>query len=294
MRTFEYTACADWSGAAGEHPPGLAVAIMQRGFAPKLIRQPNTTAQKWSRQGVLEWLISLADAQADILIGLDLSFGFPFADQNSYFPEWTQSPQTARKLWQLIDETCQADPHFGAASFLRHREAHRHFRHNKDDVGDLFGGGIGRLRAVEHHQRTTGQANSWSCFNLVGAGQVGKSSLTGMRVLHQLAGRIPIWPFDPVPERGPVIAEIYTSMAARAAGMPKGRSKIRDRTGLIAALNALETPVPPQLARYDDHATDAIITAAWLQKSAAIKANWDAPFKKSKIIETEGWTFGVI
>jgi hypothetical protein len=294
MRTFEFTACADWSGAAGEHPPGLAVAIMQRGRAPKLERPSKNPSHKWSRQNILDWLISLADAQTDIMIGLDLSFGFPFDDQNAYFPEWQQSPQSARQLWKLIDETCRADPHFGAASFLNHHEARRHFRHSKDDVGDLFSGGIGRLRAVEHHQRATGQANSWSCFNLVGAGQVGKSSLTGMRVLHQLGGRIPIWPFDPVPERGPVIAEIYTSMAARAAGMPKGRSKIRDRTGLIAALTALETPIPRQLARYDDHATDAIITAAWLQKSAANEANWDAPFKKSKIIETEGWTFGVI
>ncbi len=298
MRTFEYTACADWSGARGERPPGLAVATMQRGHAPKLDR----ASHKWSRQDILDWLIMLADTQTDIIIGLDLSFGFPFADQKSYFPGWQESPQTARELWAAIDEACNGDPYLGADTFLNHAQVRRHFRHSKDDVGDLFTGGLGRLRAVEHHQRITGQANSWSCFNLVGAGQVGKSSLTGMRVLHRLNGRIPIWPFDPVPPKGPVIVEIYTSMAARAAGLPKGRSKIRDRAGLIAALSALNAPHPRRLHRYDDHATDALITAAWLQSAAHDPAlwnaisntHWNAPVQKTQITETEGWTFGVI
>ena len=290
MRTFEYTAGIDWSGAQGERPPGLAVASMQKGRAPKLERAKH----RWSRQDALEWLNTLADTQTDIIIGLDLSFGFPFIDQSCYFPGWTQSPPSARKLWQLIDEMCEADPHLGAASFLNHPQVRRHFRHSKEDVGDLFTGGIGRLRAAEHHQRVTGQANSWSCFNLVGAGQVGKSSLTGMRVLNRLNGIIPIWPFDPVPARGPLIVEIYTSLAARAAGLPKGRSKIRDRTGLVTALNALNASVPSRLHRYDDHATDAIITSAWLHNATHDPALWEAPPQKSKITETEGWTFGAI
>jgi hypothetical protein len=177
---------------------------------------------------------------------------------------------------------------------VNHAQAKRHFRHGSGDVGDLFTGGIGRLRAVEHHQRQTAQGNSWSCFNLVGAGQVGKSSLTGMRILNQLNGRIPIWPFDPIPERGPLIIEIYTSIAARAAGLPKGRSKTHGQAGLEAAVGALAVPVPGKLLRYDDHATDAIITAAWLQHAAAIPALWQPKLLNLRIIETEGWTFGVI
>ena len=290
LRTFEYTACVDWSGAQGERPPGLAVATMQRRFAPKLERPKH----RWSRHDVLEWLTKLSTSQTDIVIGLDLSFGFPFIDQGAYFPEWLESPPTARELWRMIDEICEADAYFGAASFLNHPQVRRHFRHGKGNVGDLFTGGIGRLRHVEDHQRATGQANSWSCFNLVGAGQVGKSSLTGMRILNRLNGSIPIWPFDPMPTSGPVIIEIYTSMAARAAGIPKGRSKIRDRAGLDAALTALNVPIPRTLHRYDDHATDAIITAAWLHSATREPALWAAPPQKSKITETEGWTFGVI
>ena len=262
MRKFAKTACIDWSGAVGERPHGLAVAMIEHGRAPKLVNPDH----RWSRREILQWLVKLAGEEADILIGLDLSFGFPFLDQNSYFPQWYDSPPSARKLWRLVDEICQDDPHYGASNFVKHTEAKRHFCHGRGDVGDLFTAGIGRLRAVEHHQRKTGQGNSWSCFNLVGAGQVGKSSLTGMRILHQLSGRVPIWPFDPIPERGPLIVEIYTSIAARAAGLPKGRSKTHDRAGLEAALGALSAPVPEKLLRYDDHATDAVITAAWLTR----------------------------
>ncbi len=290
MRKFTQTACVDWSGAIGERPPGIAVATALAGQAPMLVRPTH----RWSRFDVLEWLLELAEAKTDIVIGLDLSFGFPFADQSSYFPQWPRSPPDARTLWKLIDDMCATDLHLSASSFLQHEQARRHFRHAKGDVGDLFGGGIGRLRVVEHHQRATKQANSWSCFNLVGAGQVGKSSLTGMRMLHQLAGRIPIWPFDPIPNCGPMLIEIYTSMAARAAGLPPGRSKIRNRAALITALTVLGSTSPARLARYDDHATDALITAAWLQKSTAISEFWKPSKQTLKISATEGWTFGVI
>jgi hypothetical protein len=290
MRIFKNTACADWSGAIGERPRGLSVAVMQNDAAPKLLNGE----YRWSRADIRDWLFTCADKKTDILIGLDLSFGFPMIDCGAYFPQWDESPPDARSLWATIDTICQDDPHMCAASFLSHPQAHRHFRHSKDDTGDLFGGGIGRLRAVEHHQRTTKQANSWSCFNLVGAGQVGKSSLTGMRMLHQLNHRIPIWPFDPIPDSGPMIVEIYTSMAARAAGMPANRSKIRTLSALIDTLHALDSLSPTALERTDDHAYDALITAAWLHKTAQNSVFWHPSILNNKIAATEGWTFGVI
>lgn len=274
----------------GERPPGLALAIAGEEAAPKLI-QPKGG---WSRQGLLEWLTGLADQQAHIVVGLDLSLGFPFIDRHSFFPEWHDSPPDARTLWALVEQLCSPDPHLSAASFLTHPQARRHFRHAKGDVGDLFEGGLGRLREVERHQRATKQANSWSCFNLVGAGQVGKSSLTGMRMLHRLGGRIPVWPFDPVPDCGPVIIEIYTSMAARAAGLPANRSKIRDRTTLVSALAALGSPAPGRLLRYDDHATDALLTAAWLRVATHRTELWHPPLMTETVRQTEGWTFGVL
>ena len=134
----------------------------------------------------------------------------------------------------------------------------------------------------------------YSCFNLVGAAQVGKSSLTGMRALHQLRGMVPVWPFDPVPGEGPLIVEIYTSLAARAALLPKGRSKMRDGAALDSALAALGGDPHSPLPRYSDHATDAILTTAWLRKVADDARLWSPPGLSVQIAATEGWTFGVI
>ena len=290
MRHFSHFACVDWSGARSERPPGIAAAMIGLDGPPSLL----SPEPRWSRADILAWLSRMAATEQDILIGFDLSMSLPFLDKNAYFPQWQHSPDDAKTLWAIVDSLCSDDPHLGVSSFLDHPEAGRHFRHGRDHVGDLFGQGIGRLREVERHQRATGQANSASCFNLVGAAQVGKSSLTGMRLLHQLGGAIPVWPFDPIPRRGPVIVEIYTTVAALAAGLPKGRSKVRDRAGLETALTRLDTELPATLQRYDDHSTDALITAAWMKRVAATPALWKPPAMTAAIAQKEGWTFGVV
>jgi len=290
MRQFANFICIDWSGAVSQRPRGIAAAQIGQSGPPSLL----SPKPRWSRFDILNWLNKLADAQTDVLIGMDLSFGLPFVDHGAFFPEWDDSPARASQLWTLVDQISGDDPHLAVSSFLKHPQAKRHFRHAKGDVGDLFEGGIGRLRVCEHHQRATKQANSWSCFNLVGAGQVGKSSLTGMRMLNRLSGRIPVWPFDPLPAHGPALVEIYTSMAARAAGIPPGRSKIRDRQALVNALRQLDTPAPARLRSYDDHSTDALLTSAWMRKTSTNPAMWNPPLLTEKISQTEGWTFGVI
>ena len=50
---------------------------------------------------------------------------------------------------------------------------------------------------------------------------------------------IAVWPFDPVPEVGHVVVEIYTAIAARAAGLRKGLSKLRDGPGAGCRAGAL-------------------------------------------------------
>lgn len=289
MRQFTHFSCVDWSGAKTARPNGIAIATIGPDGPPALL----SPDPRWSRADVRDWLLLIADAKMDMLIGFDLSMALPFHDKQSYFPEWDASPSHANDLWQLVEGLSSADLHLNVLSFLDHPQASRHFRHSRDHVGDLFTGGTGRLRVVEQYQRETGQANSASCFNLVGAAQVGKSSLTGMRMLHQLNGAIPIWPFDPIPDSGPMIVEIYTTIAALAAGLPKGKSKIRDRDGLETALRALDTALPAKLLQYDDHSTDALITAAWMKNASADKRLWHPPMLTEEIAQKEGWTFGV-
>jgi hypothetical protein len=284
---FSHFVAIDWSGAKGERQHGIALALCEPGdAAPRLVHP----GRRWSRSEVLDWL--LGELPGNALVGLDLSPGLPFIDRDAFFPGWHASPASARELWALVEDICADDPHLAASSFVAHAEAREHFRHGRDDCGTYFQAGAGRLRLTEERQKLHRLSPS-SCFNLVGAAQVGKSSLTGMRLLHRLAGKLAVWPFDPLPEAGSVVVEIYTSLAARAAGMRAGRSKITDGAALDRALDELGSQPHDPLERYSDHATDAILTSAWLRRTAHDPALWQ-PEGLDAVAQTEGWTFGVV
>lgn len=269
-------------------PKGLALAHCPIGQASPALLRPEGG---WSRSALLDWLQANGDAGSDMLVGLDLSPALPFIDRGAYFPGIEDGPSDARSLWRLVDDICEREPHLGASSFPDCEAYAPHFRRHGGREGAEFGGGAGRYRHVEHRQRGSG-VSPVSCFNLVGAAQVGKSSLTGMRVLNRLRSNVAIWPFDPLPASGVVVVEIYTSIAARAAGVRKGRSKLRDRPSLDAALANLDCEPHAPLLRYDDHSTDAILTAAWLRHVAHDPALWNPPGLDA-VRQTEGWTFGV-
>lgn len=284
---FDHFIAIDWSGAKGPRQRGIAVAACEVGrAAPELVRP----GQVWSRQDVVDWL--LTELPPNSLVGMDLSPSLPFVDRNAFFPEWELTPPNAAALWDLVDQICADDPHLAATSFVDHPHASRHFRRHGGRTGDLFGTGAGRFRVVEDRQRRHRLA-PYSCMNLVGAAQVGKSSLTGMRVLRRLHGSIPIWPFDAIPASGSVVVEIYTSLAAREAGLPAGRSKITDASALDRALSELDSDHHSPLARYSDHATDAILSSAWLRRVAGNPRLWH-PEGLEDVAQTEGWTFGII
>ncbi|MCK9542408.1 MAG: hypothetical protein M0R03_10325 [Novosphingobium sp.] len=283
---FTRFAAIDWSGQAVAQPKGLTLAVAEAGNdAPVLVRPDGG----WSREAIAGWIADHADE--DMLIGLDLSPAFPFLDMSDYFPGWTQSPRDMRALWALVEELARDDSHLAASAFVSHAEASRHFR-QRGRLGDLHPPGRGRLRLCEHGQKEMG-LSPYSCFNLVGAAQVGKSSLTGMRVLHRLTGRVPFWPLDPLPEKGAVVVEIYTALAAREAGVRRGLSKLRDGQALDGALAALDSEPHAPLARYDDHATDALLAAAWLRHAAPRPSLWTPAGLTPEVACTEGWTFGV-
>jgi hypothetical protein len=116
-----------------------------------------------------------------------------------------------------------------------------------------------------------------------------------MRLLHRLNHALPVWPIDPLPATGSVIAEIYTTIAALAGGRPPGRSKIRDHAALNAALDspAIASHPVPGAGPLSDHAADALVTAAWLRRAATDPALWH-PAGLAAVAQTEGWTFGAL
>lgn len=287
---FRHFAAIDWSGAVGPRQRGIAVGICDAGTgAPTLVRPGHV----WSRPDVLDWL--RRDMPADTLVGLDLGPSLPFVDSGAFFPGWTRTPGDARTLWALVDGLCAEDPHLAASSFVDHPEACRYFRRHGGRKGDRFGEGRGRLRATERAQQEQG-LNPYSNLNLVGAAQVGKSSLTGMRVLHRIQDLLPIWPFDGRPDRGSLVVEVYTSIAALAAGRPVGRTKMKSIEALNDALTSpgIGSRPAPGSGSIDDHSTDALLTAAWLRAAADRPELWSPRGLTPAIARSEGWTFGVL
>ena len=276
----------DWSGAVGPRQRGIALAECTPGTAaPTLVRPGHI----WSRSEVLDWIRA---APVDSLIGFDLGPALPFVDRGAYFPGWDDTPPDALGLWALVERICADDPHLSASSFVDHDQAARHFRRPGARTGDLFEPGRGRLRATERAQQAQG-LSPYSNLNLVGAAQVGKSSLTGMRLLHRLDGAVAIWPFDAPTDTGSVIVELYTTIAAIAAGRSRSRSKMRTRAELDAALHVLGSRPTGGTGPISDHASDAILTAAWMRANADRADLWSPGGLTPEIARTEGWTFGV-
>lgn len=281
---FSRFAAIDWSGAKGNRHKGIAVALCTEGkAAPELVAAPHGI---WSRRDVADWLRATA-MERPTLFGFDFSFAPPFVARGAYLPG-DRTADSALAFWAYVDRRAQ-DPDLGAASFLEatHR---RHFYFGKADgtKADYM-----HLRTCEARYNRDGGGKPSTVYDAIGAAQVAKASFSGMRLLHYLHDDVPVWPFDPVPDGGSLIVEIYTSIAARAAGRPKGRTKIRDPATLDAALAVMDSDPHTPLARYDDHSTDALLTAAWLRKAAADPLLWTPPGLTPHIARTEGWTFGI-
>ncbi len=290
MRRFDHFVAIDWSGARGARQKGIALAIADAaGGPPVLVRH------RWSRGEVLGVLRDTLPPGT--LVGLDLGIALPFADCGAYFPGWPDSPPDAPGLWALIDRIAEGDANLGANSAVVH-PALRPFFRDGSDTGAQFRcddaeHGRGRFRVTEHAQARMG-CKPYSNFNLVGAAQVGKSSLTGMRMLHRLRGHLPVWPIDPLPEAGSVVVEIYTSLAALDAGRSANRAKMRSYGELNEALAELGSPPVAGSGAIDDHSTDALLTAAWLRAVADDPRRWSPPGLTRELAQTEGWTFGAL
>lgn len=286
MTRFDRFVAIDWSGAKGSRHKGIALAICEAGDgAPRLVEPPHGV---WSRTAILNWLRARAGER--LLVGFDFSFAPPYIERRAYLPG-EATPDTARPFWAYVDATCDDDD-LGAASFLDSRRG-RHFYLGAADgpKADFM-----HFRRCEAHFNASGGGKPSTVYDAIGAAQVAKASFAGMRLLHHLGRDVPVWPIDPVPPTGPLVVEIYTTIAARAAGLRKGISKMRGAAALDAALThpAIGSRPHAPLDRYDDHATDAILTAAWLRARAIDAALWNPAPLKSEIARTEGWTFGVV
>ncbi|WP_439534356.1 hypothetical protein [Polymorphobacter sp.] len=259
----------DWSGARGDRHPGVQVAMCE-GDGPVRLVVPGGGI--WSRQGVLDWLGALS---GDVLVGMDAGFGFAPA------PGF-EGP--ARRLWAEIDAVCADEIDLGGHAFVAHRR-------EAFWMGAADGPRSARahLRLCERVYAERRLGVPTSNFVLLGASQVGKASLSAMRLLHRLGWAV--WPFDPLPASGPVICEIYCQAFARMAGV---RGKLRTRAVLAPALAHFGAAVPDGLGdSFADHVGDALVTAAGLRRIAHQPQWWAPAGLTPALAVSEGWTFGV-
>jgi hypothetical protein len=287
---FARFAAIDWSGAKGKRHKGIAVAMSGVGDAAPVLVRPGHV---WSRTEVLDWLLEEA-ANAPTLFGFDFSAAPPIAVRGEYLPGEPNVPKEAKAFWAYVDAK-SGDEDLGAASFLEqvHR---RHF---------YFGAADGVKRDFLHHRvcenafNATGGGKASTLYDAIGAAQVAKASFSGMRLLHALDGRVPVWPFDfaqdrpmdSLPARGSVVVELYTRAFIRHAGL-SGR-KVRTVAQLDEALAALGSR-PTRLAEgVTDHETDVLIAAAGMRAIAGDPAYWAPQGLTPVLARTEGWTFGV-
>lgn len=291
---FQHFLAIDWSGAASERHKGIALALADAaGGPPVLVERP---ARGWSREQVL--MLLRDELPPDTLVGMDLGISLPFADCGAYFPGLATSPPDAKALWAMIDQTCRDDAHLAVSSLVDHHDIAPYFRRQGGREGAKFrcdgaAHGRGRFRVTEHVQARMG-CKPYSNFNLVGAAQVGKSSLSGMRMLHRLRDALPIWPVDPLAGSGSAIVEIYTALAAIEAGRTAARSKMTRWEHLDDGLRSIGSAVIGRTGPISDHDSDALLTAAWLRKAAGEPNRWNPLELTPEIACTEGWTFGAV
>lgn len=273
----------DWSGAKGKRHKGIAVAEARAGdSAPRLVRPGHV----WSRSEVADWLLREAE-RMPTLFGFDFSFAPPFAERGAYLPGETGVPVTARTFWAYVDER-SADEDLGAASFLE--EVHRpHFYFG---IADGVKADFVRFRQCDARLNAQGGRKTASAYDAIGAAQVAKASFAGMRLLHRLAGRVAVWPIDPLPDHGSAVVEIYTRIYLRNAGLPG--TKLRTRADLNEALKGLGSP--PARLRFEpnDHQTDALVTAAGMRAHALHPRAFAPEGLTAELARTEGWTFGIV
>src|SRR5262249_49291910 len=194
-------------------------------------------------------------------------------------------------LWGLIEMKSCGEPDFGCLRFISDPEYERLFWKSGRRPDDW----IERKRRTEHACAEATNTRPDTLSKLLHSKQVGKASITGMRVLHHIRACkgdcVAIWPFEKA--RASALVEIYPTMfRKRAAG---SIAKLRSRLDLNKALVKLESRGIPDTAGrgLSDHETDALLSAAGLRCIAREPSVWSPADLNSPIVQREGWIFGV-
>lgn len=307
MTAFDVFIAIDWSGARKAR--GIAVARCRADDAWPEIVAPPDGMRFWSRAAVLSFLRGLAEGTSvRSLVGIDCAFSLPVDPSTDMI--WAGLAD-GPALWRRVDAVASgpgddfyggrfaSDPRFVSAFWSQ---------------GRMVDGRRPARRLTERACAQQRQGRPESPLKLIGAKQVGKGGLAGMRVLHHLrlesGAAVSIWPFDDKDdgdrERARmVVAEIYPRLMLQWAG--HGRTKVRHEADLASCLATLGCDRHGQArpagcgmtgaaSGLSDHETDALIAAAGLrhlsQRGHPFRIA-QAEVGVARVVRREGWIFGV-
>jgi len=290
VRPFDLFVGVDWSGARGPRLKHLQVAWRGPGEAAPVLEPPPDGA--WTRPAFAGWLLERARDRR-VLCGLDFSFCFPWEDRQAYFPGFADDPAGHAAFWALVEALCVGDEDMFAGGFCEVEPIGQHFRR-----GAVTGAAYERrLRVAEALARTRGLGAAESVFNLVGARQVGKGSLAGMRLLRCLRerGGVAVWPFDPAGDARLVLVEAFPTAFVRMAGGGPGKLRDAERLNRVLRYFGSNPYCHPGNDIFDltDDMTDALVIAAALRPLSADPCLWNPPGLSDRVRCFEGWTFGI-
>ena len=235
---FERFAAIDWSGAKGKRHKGIAVAMCDAGEARRSWSGPAMSG-RGPRCWTGCWRRRRRRRPCSASISASRRRSPSAANICRARPD---VPSTAREFWAYVDRCCD-DEDLGAASFLE--RVHR--RHFYFGIADGVKADFMHFRRCDAALNAQGGRKTASAYDAIGAAQVAKASFAGMRLLHRLDGKVPIWPMDPLPEQGSAVVEIYTRIYLRRANLPG--TKLRSRAQLNRALEGARQPAGPVALR---------------------------------------------
>ncbi len=285
----------DWTGAkpTGTAPPkGIAIAVAT---PDGMVRPVPAPGRAWSRREAGDWVLARVREGLRVMAGFDFAFGLPWVPGVGYLDGRVPGLDGLFDVWDLVERASAGAPDDFAGPAVDDPRLGPSFWVSGPTPAH-WGDGSTKRRRTEVAAARAGLGTPVSVFKLAAASkQVGKASLAGMRTLRRLRaegeGAVAVWPAELMTDRS-VIMEIYpTLFRLRAIG---STAKITARPVLAEGVAALGGRLAPEVPeRFDDHAGDAMISAAGLRLLAADPTVWSPPGLDADTARREGWIFGV-
>ncbi|MEV8465666.1 gephyrin-like molybdotransferase Glp [Fluviibacterium sp. DFM31] len=252
MTRFDTVLVVDWSGGKDRGATPKADAIWTCVARDGVVEPPVYHRNRQVAEAALrEFLEAELRAGRRVLAGFDFAFGYPAG-----FAEALTGRADALGLWDWVEARITDAPEdnnrFDLAGEINARfPGDGPFWGNglKREIAGLRRGTKGLDRAAtglaERRQVETQVPGAFSCWQLAGAGAVGSQTLMGLPVLARLrralAGRVAVWPFEPVTEADVVLAEVYPSILSNqvSAAMAKDPASFKDAVQVEVLARAL-------------------------------------------------------